>query len=160
MRVALTLSGRYAAEAAGAGKVVLLPGGWRRLIGVPPRAIAGPLDALERLACEVRTGTRTIPKSVRRVIVHNHSGCRLLDERDRDFLWRAFQLPVFEQVRDPDGGLIGWECDAHSGLHWNAECDIRPPASRVVYGLCACGLRTPRLMPVAQAVFVSGFLIR
>ncbi|HOK45775.1 MAG TPA: hypothetical protein PLA43_02425 [Bryobacteraceae bacterium] len=148
MRVALTLSGRYATEAAGSGQVVLLPGGWRRLVGVPPRVIAGPLEALERLACEVRTGVRTIPKSIRRVIVYNHSYRRLLDERDRDFLWHAFQLPVFEQVRDPDGVLIAWECDAHSGLHWKAECGIRPPATRVVYGLCACGVRTPRLIPV------------
>ncbi|MGE5570298.1 MAG: hypothetical protein ACM3S5_14775 [Rhodospirillales bacterium] len=150
MRVALTLSGRYAAEPDGAGRVILLPGGWRRLIGVPARAIAGPLEALERLACEVRTGARTIPKSVRRIIVHNNSGCPLLNERDRDFLWHAFQLPVFEEVRDPNGALIGWECDAHSGLHWNAECGIMPPASRVVYGLCACGLRTPRLTPATQ----------
>lgn len=155
MRLALTLSGLFPLEAAGTDRVVLLPDGWRRLFGFPARSVAGPLNALERLACEVRIGVRAIPKSVRRVMVQSRIDSPLLRERDRDFLWHAFQLPVFEQVRGCDGELIAWECDAHSGLHLNAGSQVKVPvdlAARSVHGLCACGRRSPRLIVTPTAL--------
>jgi hypothetical protein len=63
---------------------------------------------------------------------------------ERDQLWRAFGVPLFEQIIDEDGRLLAAECEAHDGLHvaiagraWD-EYWMETAA-------CACGLKSPRL---------------
>jgi hypothetical protein len=72
----------------------------------------------------------------------------ILAPHHRDLLWKAFGLPVFEQLRGRDGRVIAWECEVHDGLHLDAAAvagiatgfsvEVDPEA-------CACGLETPRL---------------
>jgi len=91
----------------------------------------------------------------------------------RDLLWRAFGVPVFEQLRGWDGAVIAKECEVHDGLHidelaailqWQEDellvtqlTAFENPILRVRTGLtgeiatghCECGNETPRLMKLA-----------
>jgi hypothetical protein len=68
----------------------------------------------------------------------------LLTAADREQLWRAFRVPLFEQIIGPNGERLAAECEAHDGLHIeDPERDWTGFA--VDKGLCACGLRTPRI---------------
>lgn len=93
-----------------------------------------------------------------------------LSDRDRDELWDAFGLPVYEQIYCATG-LLASECEAHDGLHtakgaeWTTSHDgelwfREPPAwweergesyaptglfGRVNIAPCACGRKTSRI---------------
>lgn len=96
-----------------------------------------------------------------------------LTQADRDLIWRAFRVPVFEQFRGLHGELLAEECDAHEGLHVIGEAAVfetrgkelvatsllalRTPVLRVLTGftgeiekgLCPCGRPGERLLNVA-----------
>jgi hypothetical protein len=120
------------------GTIRVFPQGWsaeaRRF---RPTSIAGRVDVLRALARR--------PVDLRHaVIVFTDLEARL-EERDREFLWQAFGVPVFEQCLDAQNRLLAGECEAHEGLHlWG-----RVPAEwdgSVERGVCACGSAVPRLM--------------
>ena len=71
---------------------------------------------------------------------------RLLSAAERDRLWRAFKVPVFEQIVGMSGELLAAECEAHDGLHLHSS-EWTP--SEDVYSIdratCACGSKLPRL---------------
>jgi hypothetical protein len=69
-----------------------------------------------------------------------------LTEEDRERLWRAFRVPVFEQRIDESGCLLAAECEAHDGLH--VEIHELPPRPGEVLETapCGCGRTTPRLI--------------
>ena len=102
-----------------------------------------------RLAAHSRTtawaGAPTgLPALTHALIVCSNPGDPLLSAAERDRLWRAFRVPVFEQIIGPDGELLAAECDAHDGLH------VEVPGCawdeyRVETAPCACGRKTPRL---------------
>lgn len=102
-----------------------------------PQAIAGTLAQVESLAGAVNLTHAAI-------VFRDESEPRLTDA-EHDRLWRAFQVPVFEQIVAPDGTLYAAECEAHDGLHivsakfiaGDREIDKTP---------CACGRSTPRLV--------------
>jgi hypothetical protein len=68
----------------------------------------------------------------------------LLTAADRDQLWRAFRVPVFEQLIGPRGERLAAECEAHDGLHIEAPSHAWTGYA-IDGGLCGCGLRTPRV---------------
>jgi len=80
------------------------------------------------------------------VIALESRGDPLLSMEERAWLWRAFRVPVFEQIIGPDGELLAAECEAHDGLHieipglsWSGyQLEMSP---------CGCGRKTPRLQP-------------
>jgi hypothetical protein len=74
-----------------------------------PEILAGTVHVLLRLAETLR-----IPRAI-----VAFSGARVgpLTHFDRDLLWTAYQVPVFEQCLGPDGAVIARECEAHEGLH-------------------------------------------
>ena len=86
-----------------------------------------------------------IPPTISHALVAvAHPTDMLLTASDRDQLWRAFRVPVFEQVISPRGERLASECEAHDGLHveteaydWTGYAIDKSP--------CACGLRTPRV---------------
>lgn len=110
---------------------------WRQAVeAFRPQAIAGTFAQLESLA-EIRTATHAI------VILSAETDPRLSAEQ-RDFLWRAFGVPVFEQVVAPGGTLLAAECEAHDGLHVVAarlglQFDVDPSP-------CACGRPGARII--------------
>jgi hypothetical protein len=68
----------------------------------------------------------------------------LLTAADRDQLWRAFRVPIFEQIIGTHGERLAADCEAHDGLHVGAaEQDWTGFA--IDEGICACGVRTPRV---------------
>ncbi|HEV3342634.1 MAG TPA: hypothetical protein VG125_19840, partial [Pirellulales bacterium] len=69
-----------------------------------------------------------------------------LTEEDRERLWRAFRVPVFEQRIDESGCLLAAECEAHDGLHIEAR-ELHPrPGEVLETAPCGCGRTTPRLI--------------
>jgi hypothetical protein len=68
----------------------------------------------------------------------------LLTAADRDQLWHAFRVPVFEQLIGSRGERWAAECEAHDGLHVEVASQDWTGFA-IDAGLCACGLRTPRV---------------
>jgi phenylacetate-coenzyme A ligase PaaK-like adenylate-forming protein len=97
-----------------------------------------------------------------------------LSGEDRDLLWRAFGVPVFEQLRGWDGSVLARECEVHDGLHIDENAaifeiregelittqltSIEQPILRARTGIsaelvkehCECGAETPRLRSLAK----------
>ena len=75
-------------------------------------------------------------------------------EEDRERLWRAFRVPVFEQRIDESCMLLAAECEAHDGLHIespNVSPVVSPnPGEVLETALCGCGRSTPRLVSTAR----------
>lgn len=89
------------------------------------------------------------------LVIFTGSGERRLNDRDRDALWRAYGVPVFEQVIADDGQLLAWECEAHNGLHLCGGAQ-RLPGFTVQTGMCDCGGSAPRVADSALASAISG----
>lgn len=72
-----------------------------------------------------------------------------LSEEDREHLWRAFRVPVFEQRIDDSCNLLAAECEAHDGLH--LESELSPREGELLESTpCGCGRTTPRLIPAGR----------
>jgi hypothetical protein len=74
----------------------------------------------------------------------------ILSMAERERLWRAFHVPVFEQIVGSHGELLAAECEAHDGLHvqiaelpWDGFC--------LEISACGCGRKTPRITPLETA---------
>jgi len=112
---------------------------------ISAQAIAGTLEQLLALA-----GTAAPTHAV---IVVGRAHNPRLGESDRDRLWQAFRVPVFEQIIGRTGELLAAECDAHDGLHiLSSKLDVE--RERIDASPCACGRKTPRLAPCEVAELV------
>jgi hypothetical protein len=126
--------------------VRVFPQGWSEEVSAfAPAAIAAPREQLLRLAAGDRP-----PALTHAAIALESPGDPLLSVAERERLWRAFRVPVFEQIIGPDGELLAAECEAHDGLH------IETPGRswdgyRLEVAACGCGRKTPRLTPVQPA---------
>jgi hypothetical protein len=69
-----------------------------------------------------------------------------LAEEDRNRLWRAFRVPVFEQRIDGLCNLLAAECEAHDGLHLESPAAMPREGEMVETATCGCGRITPRLI--------------
>lgn len=139
-----------------------------------PAGLAGPVSRLVWLAREVLNEKVRLDSLCTAVIAFTglRHGC--LNAADRDLLWRAFQVPLFEQFRGFSRELLAAECDAHDGLHIRSDNAIFETASpdgealltcldcsdytllrmgtemsaRLETAVCGCGDSTPRLVEV------------
>ncbi|MBM3813306.1 MAG: hypothetical protein FJW20_16905 [Acidimicrobiia bacterium] len=125
--------------------------------------IAGPLEPLRNLA---RNGRLPLRHSV---IVFTGIGRLAARPADRDLLWRAFEVPLYQQLRGFQGELLAAECERHQGLHILPDAvvelrgeellltslrNFRHPVLRLASGLtgridhepCACGRKSPRIV--------------
>ncbi len=110
-----------------------------------PAAIAATPAQLEALSGE------PIPSLRNAVIALVRPGEPRLTEEDRERLWRAFRVPVFEQMIDQLGRLLAYECEAHDGLHVESP-GISPRMGEVLETApCGCGKTTPRLTAPERA---------
>jgi hypothetical protein len=113
-------------------------GGWTsQTAAFAPAALAGTREQILRL-------TENTPRLTHAIIVLARPGDPLVTGEERDRLWRAFGVPLFEQIIDADGRLLAAECEAHDGLHllvagrtWDAYVTETAP--------CGCGQTSPRL---------------
>jgi len=126
--------------------VRVFPQGWSdEVSALAPAAVAAPREQLLGLAAAERP-----PAFTHAVIALESPGDPLLSAVERERLWRAFRVPVFEQIIGPDGELLAAECEAHDGLHIEAP-GLRWEGYRMELAPCGCGRKTPRLMPVTLA---------
>jgi hypothetical protein len=115
--------------------VRVFPSGWNdQAARFEPTSIAGAVKELRKVArlnIELRHA----------VIVFTYDDESGLISADRDFLWEAFGVPVFEQQLGPANELLAMECDAHAGMHLRGEFGL----PRRDKNSCACGNPAPRL---------------
>ena len=102
-----------------------------------PAAIAGTRQQLLALA-------ENPPQITHALIVLARPEDAQLTAAERDQLWLAFRVPAFEQIIGANGERLAAECEAHNGLHVEAP-DPNWSAHAIDHGVCACGLRTPRI---------------
>ncbi len=122
-----------------AGSIRVFDCGWcSAAANFAPEAIAGTLDQLETLA-----GSAAPTHAV--IVVGRLRSPRLLEE-ERERLWQAYRVPVFEQIIGRSGRLLAVECEAHDGLHVESP-DFLPAGEKIETLACACGRTTPRLVP-------------
>jgi len=108
-----------------------------------PEALVLPLGLALSLADRKQRGLFDLPSLNTAIVVLTSPEDSPLADRHRDLLWRAFGVPVFEQLRGSDGAVIATECEVHDGLHViEALPDLR---GEIVTDHCACGAETPRL---------------
>ncbi|MEP6961801.1 MAG: hypothetical protein ABI995_06980 [Acidobacteriota bacterium] len=124
--------------------VRVFAGGWTAEVAAfSPAALVGTREQLLSLIAG------SSPTLTHASIVVSRLGELLLTTADRDRLWRAFRVPIFEQIVGPSGELLAAECEAHDGLHWQT---LAMPQDHYAIDQtpCACGQRTPRVSsPVA-----------
>ena len=110
----------------------VFPNGWdNKVAKFAPAAIAGAFDQLLAAADAGLQLTHA-------VVCLTWDTKNLLSDDQRDFLWEAFGVPVFEQILGPGNTLLANECDAHAGLH------ITPAYKAPMTGIarCDCGRTT------------------
>lgn len=123
----------------------------RALAAFGPAAIVAPLHAALSLADQKLRGLLTLPSLQLALIVLTRVGEQPLEAHHRDLLWRAFGVPVFEQLRDSGGTVIARECEVHDGLHLCLQTGRAGSVSTAqllsgaVTGQCECGAGTPRI---------------
>ncbi|MGD0199935.1 MAG: hypothetical protein ABSD27_04205 [Bryobacteraceae bacterium] len=148
-----------------------VPNGWRARLGFRAEAMEGSAAALLRIA-DSGDALRRL-RGARRVLVNTLLGEPLLSEAMRERLWSAFELPVLERLCSFHGETLASECDAHDGLHLDAQAAVfeliggelvvtslawvHCPVIRLGTGWagviaqarCACGDNAPRFLPTA-----------
>jgi hypothetical protein len=124
------------------------PEGWsERARRFNPASIAGPLALMRRLARDTWNFEQA-------AIVFTHAGGPVFSQQDRELLWKAFGVPVFEQYLSLRNKLLAAECDAHSGLHVLSSCEGFP----LEHEVCACGNPAPRLARGSRIDELAGLL--
>ncbi len=126
------------------GLVCVFRHGWNEAAAAyRPAALAGTWSCLEALL------TERIDSLTHAVIVFARPGDELLTAQQRQRLWRAFRVPVFQQIIGANGVLLAAECEAHAGLHIESarfDAGSRPIETTP----CGCGRIGLRLKPVEQ----------
>ena len=124
----------------------VFPHGWSvDAAAFAPAAVAGTLEQLNALARE------GIPSLTHSIIVLWRPEQKRMSDADRDGLWTAFRVPVFEQVIGKSGKLLAAECEAHDGLHV-ASPDLPLQGEVLDDSLCPCGRKSSRIGVTHRAV--------
>jgi hypothetical protein len=108
-----------------------------------PEVLVLPFGLALSLANRKQLGLFELPSLNTAIVVLTSLDDTPLAGRHRDLLWRAFGVPVFEQLRGSDGAVIASECEVHDGLHFRR--DLPGLRGEIVTDHCACGAETPRL---------------
>ncbi len=116
----------------------MFPQGWgAEAAQFEPAAIAATIEQLRTL-CGV-----PIPSLTHAVIVLERPGTPRLTEANRTLFWHNFRVPLFEQIIGPSGLLLAAECQAHEGLHIEAQ-GLQIAQDGIHTKPCPCGRETPR----------------
>lgn len=136
------------------GNIRVFPGWCAEAARWEPAAIAGGWDRIRPLL------DMKIESLTHAVIVLSPPDKPLLSAAQRQRVWDAFRVPVFEQIVAANGLLLAAECQAHQGLHIESP---RFAGGSVAGGngaiekvliettVCGCGRTGPRLKPVSPA---------
>jgi hypothetical protein len=137
----------------------------------PDVLVASPANLLRLSRYRIRSPQRAL-------IAIQAPGMRALTEGERDWLWRRFQVPLYQQLRGFQGELLAAECDAQVGFHANPAqahwevrnqelvytslTNLRHPTLRLESGWkgdletsrCGCGCLSARLFPYDSKALV------
>ena len=128
------------------GSVAVLESGFRFDPGMRDfDVMVAPLQEALALADRKLRGLISPPSPRLAVVVWTGVDNDPLAEHHRDLLWRAFGVPVFEQIRNAEGQVIARECEVHDGLHMDGEYLPESFGTEIVTGQCECGSEAPRL---------------
>lgn len=127
--------------------VRVFPDGWSREVEqYEPQLLAAPLAALRLIAARAASRRIWLGSLDSAVVAFTGPSEPCLTEGDRDFFWRVFQVPLFEQYLDAAGRLLAAECDAHQGLHLRRRgTAVADLDGRIETAPCPCGRPGPRL---------------
>ena len=126
------------------GPVRVFPNGWdEEAARFAPQSVAGRLEQLEAL--------KGIAIPTHALIVIRNQWEERVSVQARERLWRAFRVPLFEQIVDEDGTLLAAECEAHEGLHLESR-RFTAGDHEIDRRLCPCGRSSPRLVAVERTV--------
>jgi hypothetical protein len=126
------------------GNIRVFPQGWcEEAAAFQPATIAGSKAQLTSLLAKR-------PVSLTHALIAVlRPGEKLVTEGERERFWRAFGVPIFEQIVDSSGHLLASECEAHDGLHVDAaEVELKTfelHGYRLDHTPCGCGRRSPRI---------------
>jgi hypothetical protein len=90
---------------------------WRQLSAFAPQILAGMTQDLQTFADGVFRGVWNVPSLDTALFNLTGVGDHPLTLPQRDRLWRAFHVPVYEVLFDEHAGLLASECEAHEGWH-------------------------------------------
>ena len=110
-----------------------------------PEALVAPLDVALSLADQKSRGLIDLPSLNVAIVVLTSLDDSPLTDDHRGLLWRAFGVPMFEQLRGWDGAVVARECEVHDGLHIDESVAVSDLGGQIVSERCECGLETPRL---------------
>lgn len=151
---------------------VFAEGSYDEVAGFRPELLAAPAVELRRIGRLVMAGRLDLPSLEVGLVAFLRAGAPPLSPSDRDVLWSAFGLPLYEQLLGPDLEALAAECGAHAGLHLlpgagRLGVNVRhgilravPPGrtpldfglhARLAMDRCACGQTTPRLTGLGAA---------
>jgi hypothetical protein len=88
-----------------------------------PQVLVGSSAHLLQLARMVNSEERPFPKLDSAVFVITDFRDAPLSDGDRNALWNAFFVPVYEVVLSDDGALVASGCEAQEG--WHVEQGVR-----------------------------------
>jgi hypothetical protein len=116
-----------------------------------PEVLVLPVSRALALADQKLRGVIDLPSLKYGIVVLSSadaSAVGLLESHHRDLLWKAFPVPVFEQLCNGDGRVVAHECEVHDGLHFDPNVVTAEWAGlrvEIVRAECDCGLEMPRL---------------
>ena len=151
---------------AGPNTKIFEPGDFSGLRNYAPDALALPASTVLAFAERKLRGHLDLPSLKLAIVVLSSLDSPVdlpLASPDRDLLWIAFGLPLFEQLCGWDGRVVARECEVHDGLHLDSATeraevhagrlmvDGRPTglSAEIVKDQCECGIETPRLCHLA-----------
>ncbi len=114
-----------------------------------PEALVAPLHLALALAERKQRGLFDLPSLDTALVVLTSIEDSPFGDRERDLLWRAFQVPLFEQLLGSGRTVIASECEVHDGLHMSdREC---LSIGEILRDPCPCGKETPRVRRPGRA---------
>lgn len=133
-----------------------------------PQVLVAPTGALVTAAHAVFSGDLALESVDTAVFALTQVGGTPVAPPERDLIWRAFQVPLYELYVDSEWNLLGAECEAHDGWHLRSldatfyleggELFLRQPAraapirtgltASCIDSLCECG----DVAPLARAI--------
>jgi hypothetical protein len=131
------------------GNVRVFPQGWcAEAAAFQPAIIAASKEQLSALLGQ------TAPSLTHALIAVLRPGEQPVSEAERERFWRAFGVPLFEQLVDRSSRRVASECEAHDGLHLDGrvkEASFELEGYRLDETPCGCGRKTPRLRAEGRA---------
>jgi len=134
-----------------------------------PQVLVAAANALVSAAHAIFSGDLVLDSVDSAVFALIRIGDTPLAPPERDLIWRAFQVPLYEMYVDSEWNLLAAECEAHDGWHLRSvdvefhleggELFLRRPAlaaairtgltASCIDGQCECGDAAPLVRPVA-----------